>query len=284
MNSLVLLICNAAFLLSSEAPPAGIPESAETLPDWDVKDIGAWSDGDQLYLVLNKKPTDRLVPIPRLANVVRGIHWLNEPDTQLKLQPEPASWIISAEPVVKADESGDKTSILVLELDAAPRLFEEMIVCEPDVDGLVVLPAKYAVTHGETLRFEPQPHKNTVGYWSQEKDFAEWHYRLSAAGQYEIDILQGCGKGHGGSKVSLKTESDTLDFEVQETGHFQNFIWRTVGTIELKATERGVVSLIPVHKAAGAVMDVRAVRLVPLGTKRSFEPELADASALPSAK
>jgi len=263
-------VCN----LPSEDRPPGVPESAELLSGWKAKDIGAWRDGDHLFLILGKEPTC----------VSRRIHWLDDPDTELKLQPEPAVWVINAEPSSKIEASSGSRLVLVLTLDAPARVFDENFVCVPNADGIIVLAAKNAVTHGETLRFEPQPHKNTVGYWSNERDFAEWHFGLKAAGKYEIDILQGCGKGHGGSKVSCKTESGALEFEVQETGHFQNFIWRTVGSLELKTTERSSLSLIPVHKSAGAVMDVRAVRLVPVGTERSFQPELADPDSLPAEK
>ena len=268
----------------SEDRPAGIPESAEQLPGWTAKDISAWRDGERLFVILRKDPADGIVRIPRLANVVRSIHWLDDTGTELKLQPELATWIIKAEPSSKIKPTSASSLVLVLNLDAPPRVFDEQLVSEPNADGIITLPAKFAVTHGETLRFEPQPHKNTVGYWSNDRDFAAWHYGLKAAGKYEIDILQGCGKGHGGSKVSCKTEAGSLDFEVQETGHFQNFIWRTVGTVELNATARGSLSLVPVHKSAGAVMDVRAIRIVPIGKERSFEPELVDPSSLPSAK
>ena len=273
-------VCN----LPSEDRPSGVPESAEPLSGWKAKDIGAWRDGDYLFLILGKEPTDGLVKIPRLACVIRRIHWLDDPDMELKLQPEPAVWVIKAEPSSKIEASSGSRLVLLLTLDAPARVFDENIVCVPNADGIIVLPAKNAVTHGETLRFEPQPHKNTVGYWSNESDFAEWHFNLKAAGKHEIDILQGCGKGHGGSKVSCKTESGTLEFQVQETGHFQNFIWRTIGTLELNDTEHSSLSLIPVHKSAGAVMDVRAVRIVPVGTERSFESELADPDSLPAEK
>ena len=35
-----------------------------------------------------------------------------------------------------------------------------------DDGGAVVLHARHATVHGRTLRYEPQPHKNTVGYWT----------------------------------------------------------------------------------------------------------------------
>jgi hypothetical protein len=265
---------------TNPAPPSGVPDTARVVDAWDVPHSNAWALEDQLFLVLMETPSDERVTIPRLANVVKRIHWLADPDMELKIQPEPSRWIISATSSPKARES--KHQILVLTLDAPPIVFRESIVTKPDAEGILTLAAKNAVTHGDTLRFEPQPHKNTVGYWSNEKDTAEWHYALEAEGDYEIDILQGCGKGHGGSTVELKTDSSQFRFEVQETGHFQNFIWRTVGTAHLKATEKGSLRLVPAEKAGGAVMDVRAVRLVPRGEERSFKPELADPASLPA--
>lgn len=280
VSSCVVELLPAGDSIVQKKPP-GVPESAEPLANWKVEDISAWSHENQLFLVLRGDPSDEIPRIPRLANVVRRIHWLNDTDTKLQVHPEPATWIIKSDSTAPIRTVNAASGVLVLTLDASPRVFEESIVCEPGDSDVVVLPAQYAVTHGETLRFEPQPHKNTVGYWSNEADFAEWQFRLDKAGIYEVDILQGCGKGHGGSRVELRTESSTIEFEVQETGHFQNFVWRTLGKLELKATQKGSLSLVPVHKQAGAVMDVRAVRLAPVGTKRSFEPELADPTALP---
>jgi hypothetical protein len=81
--------------------------------------------------------------------------------------------------------------------------------------------------------------------------------------------------------VQLQIENQTLSFDVQETGHFQNFIWRTIGTVQLTKADTTQLAIVPQKKPGGAVMDVRAVRLVPAGAKRSFDSELADPNALP---
>src|ERR1044072_1350534 len=38
---------------------------------------------------------------------------------------------------------------------------------EQRADGSIVLLATNAVTHGKQIRYEPQPHKNTIGYWTK---------------------------------------------------------------------------------------------------------------------
>ena len=144
-----------------------------------------------------------------------------------------------------------------------PRWTGEPRIIGPSAGGRITLAAHDAVTHGENLRYEPQPHKNTVGYWSRQEDWCEWHLAVPKAGRYTVEILQGCGKGHGGSEVALVVGVQEIVFTVEETGHFQNFKNRTLGTIELAAGDDQTLALRPRTKAAGAVMDVRQVRLIP---------------------
>ena len=192
------------------------------------------------------------------------------------LQPEPDHWIIRHGKPPAAD--GD---VLIINLDAPPLVFDGSAVTRATKAGMIFLPAKLATTAGDNLRYEPQPHKNTVGYWSNVKATAEWKLSTSQKGSYEIDILQGCGTGYGGSTVEMQIGNESRSFVVEETGHFQNFVWRTVGTVELPVDETVTLKLVPKSKPGGAVMDVRAVRLSRPGTERSFESELAAPDALP---
>ena len=259
-----------------ELPAAAAKVSGLTLPNLEVL-----RDKNQLYFVLpDGKPLPTSILLPRLANVVQSIHWISEDDATMQIKPEPTEWSIELSQPPHASKR-----IVVAELDAPVELFHKNILVRPDENsGVILLPAKYAATLGNKLRFEPQPHKNTVGYWSDEHDTVEWSFQCSESGIYEIDILQGCGKGHGGSKVTLQVVDQSLDFVVEETGHFQNFIWRTLGSVSLQngnPDETLLLKLTPQSKPGGAVMDVREVRLCPTGSRRTFEPELAEPKSLP---
>jgi acetyl esterase/lipase len=129
-------------------------------------------------------------------------------------------------------------------------------------DGSVTLAAHDAVTHGEMLRYEPQPHKNTIGYWTRPEDWCEWHFYSEHPGRFELHILQGCGTGQGGSKVAASLGEQQVSFTVEDTGHFQNFKDRAVGTVNITAPGVYTLKLRALSKAAKAVMDVREVRLV----------------------
>ena len=127
--------------------------------------------------------------------------------------------------------------------------------------GDLTLHAHSALTSGEMLRYEPQPHKNTLGYWVRREDACQWPLFVREAGRFEVLVWQGCGTDQGGSEVQVTVGEQQLSFTVQETGHFQKFRPVRVGEVELPP---GMTTLRiqPTKKANKAVMDVRQVKLV----------------------
>jgi arylsulfatase A len=128
--------------------------------------------------------------------------------------------------------------------------------------GDIRLHARDARVHGTKLRYEPEPHKNVLGYWTQVTDWADWQFDVPSAAVYEVEIQQGCGAGSGGAEVNVEIGGQTLRFTVQETGHFQHMIQRTIGTVELPAGT-ATLAIKPQTKPGPAVMDVRRVVLRP---------------------
>jgi arylsulfatase A len=128
--------------------------------------------------------------------------------------------------------------------------------------GDIRLHAQDARVHGHTLRYESQPYKNVLGYWTNPEDWADWNFEVKTAGAYEVEIQQGCGKGSGGAEVAVDIDDQTLSFTVQDTGHFQNMIQRLIGEVKLaKGTHSLAVK--PRTKPGAAVMDLRRVVLRP---------------------
>ena len=138
--------------------------------------------------------------------------------------------------------------------------------------GDIRLLAKDARVHGEKLRYEPQSQKNTLGFWTKPEDCADWEFDVKTAGKYEVEITQGCGKGSSGAEVAIEVAGETLKFTVQDTGHFQNFIQRTIGEVELPAGKQ-TLAVKPQTKPGGAVMDLRRVVLRPVQQERADFPE-----------
>ena len=132
---------------------------------------------------------------------------------------------------------------------------------QPQPDGSVLLHARDAAVHGQNLRYEPQPHKNTLGFWTRAEDWASWEFELPAPGRYRLEALQGCGPKSGGAEVEFATGDQRVTMIVEETGHFQNFVRRDLGELRLSAG-RHSLSVRPQTKPGVAVMDLREVRLV----------------------
>ena len=73
------------------------------------------------------------------------------------------------------------------------------------------LHAQDAHVHGHTLRFEPQPHKNVLGYWTNAEDWADWDFEVKKAGVYEVEVQQGCGTGSGGAEVAVAIDNRAIN-------------------------------------------------------------------------
>ncbi len=127
--------------------------------------------------------------------------------------------------------------------------------------GAVILHARDAHVHGEKLRYEPEPHKDTLGYWVNPDDWAEWTFTAPTAGEYVVEILQGCGPGSGGAKVELRVGDQALSFTVEETGHFQRFVPRQVGSLTFASPGPHTLTVRAKKKPNVAVMDLRRVTL-----------------------
>lgn len=131
-------------------------------------------------------------------------------------------------------------------------------------DGTILLHARTARVHGTQLRYEPQPHKNTLGFWTEADDYATWEFTVTKPGKFTVEVLQGCGKGQGGSDVDIVVGNQSIQFQVVDTGGFQQFQAREVGTISIDKAGRHTLTLRPRRKAAAAVVDVRSITLTPV--------------------
>ena len=130
-------------------------------------------------------------------------------------------------------------------------------------DGTVSLHARMATVHGKTVRYEPQPNKNTIGYWTQVDDWVSWDFEIAKPGRFKVEILQGCGKGSGGSEVDFAVGDQALKVTVKDTGGFQNFENRAIGELKLEKPGRYTLKVKPKTKPGVAVMDLREVKLSP---------------------
>ncbi len=210
---------------------------------------------DRLELNVSKPVEGRTVAIPRLNNPIGPVYLKSDSNKkELRLRPGIVDWAISL-------PKGFATDTIVVELKGRPwlpTLPRVVSGSQPET----VLHAHDAVTHGKLVRYEPQPHKNTVGYWANDKDWYEWMVYLEQPGTFDVHVLQGCGKGQGGSEVAVAIGQQDVRFVVEDTGHFQNFKERNIGSLTIDRPGVHSLSVKVIKKAKNAVMDCRRIRLV----------------------
>lgn len=149
------------------------------------------------------------------------------------------------------------------EIKALPESRPSTNIIAQAANGSITLLAKDAATHGTTVRYEPQPHKDTIGYWTRAEDWVSWNFKLRTPGSFTVELTQACGKGSGGSEYAVTIGNHTLTDKVPDTGAFTNFIHRRIGSVKLNQPGDYTVSVKPISKPGLAVMDLRAITLIP---------------------
>jgi arylsulfatase A len=129
-------------------------------------------------------------------------------------------------------------------------------------DGTITLPARTADVHGEQLRFEPLPHRNTLGYWTNSSDQASFEFEVERPGAFNVELLAGCGRGSGGSVVEVATgdEKSFLRLRKPRVPRISaEKHWPRNAEQSREASAGGSSHV----QADPAVMDLRQVRLLP---------------------
>jgi len=128
-------------------------------------------------------------------------------------------------------------------------------------DGTITMLGKHADVFGAMLRFEPLPHKNTLGFWINPSDWASWDFEVVKPGKFTMEITYGCGNGSGGSEVEFAVGMQKLLFKVEQTGGFQAFVKREIGELTFDKPGRYTLTVKPKSKPGPAVMDLPQVVL-----------------------
>ncbi len=189
---------------------------------------------------------------------------------------------VKKDPSESRNLSGEQTaavSEMAAELDRWRReVGAKMPTPNPDFvpnpqakNGPITMHARTAQIHGIQLRYEPLPHKNTLGFWTRPDDYATFDFTVAKPGTFTVEILQGCGKASGGSEVMISlgepggaATGGSVTFTVKETGGFQNFEAREVGTLKVEKPGRYTLTVKPKSKPGPAVMDLRQIVLKPV--------------------
>lgn len=128
--------------------------------------------------------------------------------------------------------------------------------------GAITLFASNAITHSITMRYEPATNKNCLGYWVSAKDWAEWQFKLSQPGAYQVEVWHGAVQG--GSEIQVEANGEKLSFLTETTGDYHKHTAARIGPISFNAPGIYSISVKPQNKKGGAIMDIGEVKLIPV--------------------
>jgi hypothetical protein len=126
----------------------------------------------------------------------------------------------------------------------------------------ITLDSSAATVHSTKMQYERKDVKLCLGFWINPKDWASWDFSVKEPGTYKVLFTQGCGRGQGGSAVDVLLGDQKLEFTVEDTGGFQNWKERDLGTLDIDKAGLTRLEVRPQSKAKGAVMDIRRIVLV----------------------
>ena len=160
-------------------------------------------------------------------------------------------------------------SVKGVEKESAAVMNFKSLVLVPTSEGKEIiqsgrnisLHSRDSKVNGVILRYEPAQKKQCLGYWSNPSDWASWDFIVKEPGDYTVTVRQGCGRGHGGSKVSIISGTQKLIFNAEDTGGFQNWKNIDIGSIKLKEPGLNILEVRPLDKKSDAVMDIQEIIL-----------------------
>ncbi len=132
----------------------------------------------------------------------------------------------------------------------------------PGREGIIELRASRCRLDGE--RIEYMPDFDALGWWTSEKDRAQWTVVLDRPGTYRVELEYSVDPKSAGNQWKLMVNGrKALGGKVESTGSWETFATQSLGEVSLPAADNKVVlqSEGPVEKA---LLDLRAIRFVPV--------------------
>ncbi len=148
-------------------------------------------------------------------------------------------------------------TVLAVEVEGKPSADSAV---RPQPDGSLILPAMYAAVHGQAARYQASP--DSIGYWTDAKDWISWDIAPARAGAYDVEITYACAEGTGDSEYEVRAGSRQVTGKVRETGGWDRFVSERPGRLRL-ASGPQTFSLRPLAMPGYAVMNLQRIRLIP---------------------
>lgn len=159
---------------------------------------------------------------------------------------------IDTEPAEKDKPLGVKSLVLTPAPEGNP--------VGQSADLSITLHAHDATVHGVRLRYEFRPDKNTLGYWSNPRDWVSWDFEVKTPGKFNVVVMQGSPVT---KPIQITVAGQTIDYSTKNTSSYHTFTFLEVGTLTVEKPGNYTLCLKP-QSSTGPVMDLRQIILLPV--------------------
>lgn len=138
-----------------------------------------------------------------------------------------------------------------------------------DADGCLLLTAATAEIYGPGIVFEPK-YRN-IGWWSNDQAYVSWSIDVPHGAPYEVWLEWACQDGTAGKPFLIQAGLQKFTGKVPGTGTWDDYRRAKFGRLQLQpgSCRFGMRSDGPI---SGALIDLRAIRLVPVPEGRTVQP------------
>jgi alpha-L-fucosidase len=212
-----------------------------------------------LYLHVFDWPQNGRLEVPGLKNkVIKAYLLADEKQRALAVTREDEENLV----ISVGDRAPDPiNSVVVLKIAGKPDVVPYSL--KQAADGSVELPAFDATVHGQTAQYESGGGKDNIGYWTNADDYVTWDFKLERGDKFGVEITFACAPGSGESEYVVSVAGKELAGRVRETGSWTQFVTEKLGTVEISEPGRYTLTVKPKTKPNLAVMNLKAVKLVP---------------------
>jgi putative membrane-bound dehydrogenase-like protein len=129
-------------------------------------------------------------------------------------------------------------------------------------DGSLLLSAVQAEIYGPSLVLEKQ--YGNLGYWSDVKDYAVWTVDVPQAGKYAVWLNWAAPDPNSSNSFTIETDTGRLTAKVVSTGSWDSYKQAKFGELTVSAGEQRILIRSEGRISAGALFDLKSIRLVPV--------------------
>ncbi len=209
----------------------------------------------KLYLHVFDWPADGRLTIP-MAGKVTGAYLLAQPEKPLDVVGTGESVAIT----VPTSPPDPIASVVVASVEGEVRPVQSSPTQAKD--GTLRLTADDAEIHGATARVEGDQERN-IGYWVNASDTLSWPAKINQPGLFRVEVVQACPEDTAGTGYTLSVGDQTVSSKVVATGSWRDYKTVPVGKIKIDQASSLIIKLVPGKLKGLAVMNLRAVVLIP---------------------